>query len=234
MKRVFQSRHQLSRRHFLRSAWLLLAVLGAALANLVPAKWLPPRLRPPGALPENQFLASCIKCGQCVQVCPVQAIRLADIIDGVGHGTPYLDARTQACDFSCDVLQCILACPTGSLSHTISRKEEVRMGRARVVRPQACLAAQGLGFKGRARGENFQGLLRYAEIDRWQPLLVTRHPYDLPLCDLCVRHCPIEHAISLAGPYHPPVIHTACVGCGTCEMMCPVEPTVIVIEEQNA
>ena len=28
-----------------------------------------------------------------------------------------IDARTQACDFSCDAVQCILACPTGSLTY---------------------------------------------------------------------------------------------------------------------
>ena len=28
------------------------------------------RLRPPGAINEKDFLALCIKCGQCLQVCP--------------------------------------------------------------------------------------------------------------------------------------------------------------------
>ena len=27
-------------------------------------------LRPPGALPEKDFLAACTRCGQCVQACP--------------------------------------------------------------------------------------------------------------------------------------------------------------------
>jgi len=48
------------------------------------------RLRPPGALKklddEQKFLAACIKCGQCVQVCPVNAIKLSDIDEGVGIG----------------------------------------------------------------------------------------------------------------------------------------------------
>jgi ferredoxin len=54
---------------------------------------------------------------QCVQVCPVAAIKLADLVDGIGVGAPYIDARAQACDFSCDAVQCILACPTGSLTY---------------------------------------------------------------------------------------------------------------------
>lgn len=234
-------RFQTARRRFLRTVVLFSGVLVTALTSLVPilAKWAPSRLRPPGALLEEPLLASCIKCGQCVQVCPVQAIHLADLDEGVGMGVPYIDARQQACDFSCDAVQCVLACPTGSLSHTISNKEEVRMGLAQVVRTAACLAYQGQGFKGVARGSDFPGLLRYAEINRWHPFPIREHPYDLELCDLCVRHCPIDKAISLRpvvdekGKHLLPVIHQACVGCGTCEMMCPVEPAVIVIAERK-
>ena len=197
------------------------------------------RLRPPGALDEKEFLASCIKCGQCVQVCPVEAIKLADITDGFGIGVPYLDARKQACDFSCDVVQCVLACPTGSLSHDIDKKEQVRMGFARLDKPDLCLARQGKGFKGVARGADYEGLHRYVKVDRWNPIKVADHKYDVPLCDLCVRECPIKDAITLEpvsknanDKRRTPVVHEACVGCGMCEMICPVEPAAIVIDER--
>ena len=130
------------------------------------------------------------------------------------------------------------------------------MGFARVARPDTCLAVHGKGFKGVARGPDFTGKLRYDEIDRWNPIAVNEHPYDLELCDLCVRQCPIEiriaqceageppsgdpnqcppkHAISLQavgeGGGKIPVIEDGCVGCGVCEMICPVEETVIVID----
>ena len=55
---------------------------------------------------------------------------------------------------------------------------------------------QGKGFQGQARGPQFPGLLRYDEVDRWNPILVADHPYDLELCDLCVRQCPIEIRIT--------------------------------------
>jgi len=157
------------RRRLVRSVLVGGAVACAALAGLLPRQiaGAAPRLRPPGALDENAFLAACIKCGQCVQVCPVQAIKLADLDEGISIGTPFIDARAQACDFSCDATQCILACPTGALSHAIDKKEQVKMGVARLARPDACLARQGKGFKGVARGEAHRGLLRYPEIDRW-------------------------------------------------------------------
>lgn len=174
---------------------------------------------------------------------PGWAIKLADLSDGFGVGVPYLNARAQACDFSCDAVQCVLACPTGALSHDISAKEQVRMGIARLARPEACLARQGLGFDGQVRGAEFRGLHRYMAVDRWKPIRVSEHPYDLDLCDLCVRECPIEHAITMvplsaewaAEGFKPatPVVQHACVGCGMCEMICPAEPAAIIVDERK-
>ena len=255
-------RREQNRREFIRSGVLVGGTLIAALAGFVPiAGGGTHRLRPPGALKDAQlserdFLSACIKCGQCVQVCPVEAIHLADLADGYGLGVPYIDARAQACDFSCDGLQCVLACPTGALTHSLNYPSQTRMGFARVARPDTCLAVQGKGFKGQARGADYRGKLRFDEVDRWNPIPVADHPYDLELCDLCVRQCPIEiriaqcedgkppsgdqnqcpprHAIRLQpvgdGKAMLPIIEDGCVGCGVCEMICPVEETVIVID----
>lgn len=261
-----KERREQARRRFLRSMLLGGGVFGAALSGYLPIAYAQKtRLRPPGALDEKDFLSSCIKCGQCVQVCPVQAIKLADLDDGFGMGAPYIDARTQACDFSCDAVQCILACPTGSLTYhkpagmavrsgaklaskpILLAKEkdaeptlnlEERIGVARLTRPESCLAMQGKGFKGQARGANFKGELRYMSIDRWKPVPVADQPYDVELCDLCVQVCPIKGAITLeTGPAKDgsgktvgiPVVHEPCVGCGVCEMICPTEPASIEI-----
>ena len=81
-------------------------------------------------------------------------------------------------------------------------------------------------------------MLRYEEIDRWNAIRVTDHPYDVPLCDLCVRECPIgETALRLeplgddpGDPRRTPTVGDGCVGCGVCEMICPAEPTCIVVD----
>ena len=234
----------LSRRQRARRRLVLSILAGASVSALGLAGYYPivshatadKRLRPPGAIDEREFLAACIKCGQCVQVCPVEAIVLADFSDGIGNGAPYLIARDQACDFSCDAVQCVLACPTGALSHEIDKKEQVRMGLAVLTRPELCLARQGAGFKGVARGEDFKGLHRYIAVDRWNPIRIADHPYDLELCDLCVRECPIEGAIRLyprpddpSGKSRTPVVTDKCVGCGMCEMICPTEPAAITV-----
>ncbi len=251
-------RKQQARRRFLRTAALTVGVTGISLLGFLPTTGNSrARLRPPGALDEHDFYAACIKCGQCVQVCPVKAIELADISDGFGLGVPYIDARAQACDFSCDGLQCVLACPTGALTHEINYPHETRMGFARLAWPGKCLAVRGQGFQGQVRGPEFEGLLRFDEVDRWNPIPVRDQPFDLELCDLCVRLCPIEirlaqcaegkppsndanqcppaHAITLqpmngGGVGMVPVVEAGCVGCGVCEMVCPTEPPAIVID----
>lgn len=262
------AKRQTNRRRVLRTILLTGGVLGAAMSGFLPLVYAQKkRLRPPGALDEKDFLSSCIKCGQCVQVCPVSAIKLADLVDGMGVGAPYIDAREQACDFSCDAVQCILACPTGSLTYhkpdflpvrngaalaakpiLLAKEKDAeptlnlneRIGVARLVRPEACLAVQGKGFKGQTRGPGFKGRMRYMAVDRWKPIPIAEHPYDVAECDLCARECPIKGAISIKTVFAPdgsqrksPVVHEPCVGCGVCEMVCPVEPTAIAIEARE-
>ena len=233
------SRQQQRRRMLIRSGLTGFAILVLQpIANWPIVRRAYARLRPPGARDEEAFLGACIKCGQCVQVCPVNAITFADLNEGFGSGVPYIDARAQACDFSCDALSCILACPTGALTHEIHSKEEVASGVARLSRPDACLARSAKGFRGTTRGPDFEGRLRDEAIDRWNAVPLTEHPYDRKICDLCVIECPIgENAIRLvpladsdvAGAMTP-VVGEGCVGCGVCEMVCPEQPTCIVID----
>ena len=237
IKKKVTVRQLRERRRILRSFGAGIGIIGAAMLGFFPVikKWVV-RLRPPGAIAEKDFLASCIKCGQCVQVCPVKAIKLGDLDEGFGVGVPYIDARVQACDFSCDAVQCVLSCPTESLSHKTDVKEQVTMGIAVLSRPKACLAKMGKGFKGQARGADFPGLHRYMEVDRWTPIPIADFHYDTELCNLCVAECPIEGAITIERDnFDPdnilgtPLVFDKCVGCGMCEMICPVDPPAIVI-----
>ena len=51
-------------------------------------------IRPPGALPEEDFLGACIRCGLCVRDCPYDILKLATPEQDVPTGTPYFVART--------------------------------------------------------------------------------------------------------------------------------------------
>lgn len=93
-------------------------------------------LRPPGALPEAEFLKACINCDLCAQVCCRGAIKFfCESFEGhvIAH-TPYIVAAETACDLCLD---CTRVCPTGALM-PVSHEEDVRMGLA-VIEENLCL-----------------------------------------------------------------------------------------------
>ncbi len=135
-----------------------------------------------------------------------------------------------------DVGPVVVACAEPEIAEAV----EAAGGRAVLTRPDACLARHGKGFEGPARGADYKGLHRYVSVDRWNPILVADHPYDLDLCDLCVRECPIKDAIVMApmsddpnDKRRTPKVLEACTGCGMCEMICPVEEACIEIEPRK-
>lgn len=81
------------------------------------SNWNPNLVRPPGALPERQFLSRCIKCGQCMRICPTNVIQPADILTGGFEGlwTPALNFRigSSGCQLHC--IACGHICPTGAI-----------------------------------------------------------------------------------------------------------------------
>lgn len=83
--------------------------------------------RPPGALAERDFLARCIHCYLCQDVCPAGCIQMKPEEDSDRH-TPYLVARWKACVLC---LKCGQVCPTGALQ-PLARKEDVHLGIAQV------------------------------------------------------------------------------------------------------
>ena len=136
----------MERRRFLLEQLALLAA--AAVAPGVASGGLRSRnaeaLRPPGAVPEEEFPGRCIRCGQCAEVCPNRAIRAFGWDAGPTlANTPYIVAREKACILC---MKCGAACPTGALTE-IPREAEaivskVSMGRA-VVDRNLCLSYQG-------------------------------------------------------------------------------------------
>ena len=80
------------------------------------ANWNPQLIRPPGALTEQEFLSRCIKCGQCMRICPTNVIQPAGFVSGVeGLWTPVLNFRigTSGCQHNC--IACGHLCPTAAI-----------------------------------------------------------------------------------------------------------------------
>jgi ferredoxin len=73
-------------------------------------------IRPPGALDEDHFLARCIRCGQCMRICPTNIIQPALFEAGIqGLWTPAVNYRIghSGCQPNC--IACGQVCPTAAI-----------------------------------------------------------------------------------------------------------------------
>lgn len=188
-------------------------------------------LRPPGAVKEEDFLSTCIKCGQCIQVCPYHTLSFLDIGKGHSVGTPFVNARERGC-YLCDLLPCVLACPSGALDHHVSVAQDVAMGVAFLKRPDTCLAMRGETVKGR---DLARVLGRPSSGEREAAVAEAYEKYENKPCTVCADMCPYpqkEKAIAMEqdekGRWYPQ-IKNECVGCGVCEELCPAEQASLVI-----
>ena len=96
--------------HLGRFVQVLLQTFGADLAKR--GSFRP--LRPPGSVPEREFLAMCIRCGQCFKVCPNNVLQPLAFQQGFeGLWTPHVVADWAGCESSCN--GCGQVCPTGAI-----------------------------------------------------------------------------------------------------------------------
>jgi MauM/NapG family ferredoxin protein len=154
-------------------------------------------LRPPGAVGEEEFLRRCIRCGQCMRVCPTSALQPCLGEGGIeGVWTPVLVPRMGYCEPSC--VNCTLACPTGALRPVAPEdKTKVKMGTA---------------FYDRGR------CLPWA-MDK--PCLVCEEHCPVSPKAIYLKEERVMlrdgSVITLGRPMVDPA---RCVGCGTCEHVC--------------
>lgn len=160
-------------------------------------------IRPPGALPEEEFLGACIRCGLCVRDCPYEILKLAEVGDNVATGTPYFVARTGPCEM-CEDIPCIPNCPTNALDHNLTDINASRMGLAVVSDQESCIAFLGL-----------------------------RCEVCFNVCPLRGDAITLELQHNARSGKHAlfiPVVHSdACTGCGLCEKACILEEAAIKV-----
>jgi len=177
-----------SRRLFLSSA---AAAVGVVLAFLAKSRGFAARgerlLRPPGSLPEREFLDRCIRCGLCLKACPTGGLQPAFWEAGLeGFGTPRLVPRRGGCEKECNL--CGTVCPTGAIRRlSLDEKQSIRLGVAIIDRSRCIAWSQG------------KLCLICAEVCPYGAVeirLPFRRPYILTGecrgCGLCEQHCPVE------------------------------------------
>jgi polyferredoxin len=73
-------------------------------------------LRPPGSLPEAEFLKRCVRCGQCMRICPTNIIVPSDIHRGLeSMWTPVLNYTDGASGCQLNCTACGYVCPTSAI-----------------------------------------------------------------------------------------------------------------------
>ncbi len=166
-------------------------------------------IRPPGSVAEEEFLERCIKCDQCINVCPTNVLQPSTFTEGgfEGFWTPVMDFSVGFCQLNCTL--CSEVCPTGAIQKTsLSRK----------------LGSGDYADEGPIR-------LGTAFFDRGRCL-----PWAMETpCVVCEEVCPTSpkaigtyeeeivrwdgQRVTLQRPYMRPEL---CIGCGICEHECPV------------
>lgn len=161
-------------------------------------------VRPPGSVPEQQFLEMCIRCGECFKACPNNVLQPEGFEQGLeGLWTPMVVANWAGCESSCNA--CGQVCPTGAIrALPLAEKKVARMGLA-IVNETTCLPLAGKEAcdlcvqECNAAGYNAIEFTQvHAEVDD--------------------NGAPVPGSGYLA----PVVLKDQCVGCGLCQTRCNV------------
>jgi len=162
-------------------------------------------VRPPGSQPEDEFIGRCIRCGQCMRVCPNNALHPTLLEAGLeGLWTPYLIARIGYCEPTCTL--CGQVCPTGAILE-LTLKQKVG---DKDTPPNRI----GTAFVDRGRCLPWAMATPCIVCEEWCPT----SPKAVYLREETVIDSR-GNEVKVKLPY---VDASLCTGCGACEYACPV------------
>jgi polyferredoxin/ferredoxin len=198
------------------------AAAGAALlpvtrvADVIDANYDHRVIRPPGSVGEKEFLERCIRCAECMKVCPNNALHPAFFESGIeGMWTPILIPRIGYCEHSC--VLCGQVCPTGAIQKIT---EEQKLG---------------VGQKAISIGTAFYDLGRCLPWSMATPCIVCEEFCPTSPKAIWVEEADVPRRLPIASEnggdpkmetvhvQRPHVDPSLCIGCGACEKVCPVQ-----------
>ena len=206
-----------SRREFVTAAALgvgAAAGVGAALllGGVSPAAASPRLIRPPGAQDEAAFLSRCLRCSECMLVCPTSGLQPALGQSGLeGLWTPVLVSRLGPCDYACTA--CGHVCPSGAIpSLELETKRRQILGRALIDQTRCLPWAKGT------------------------PCVVCEEMCPVPEKAIVLSEPRLITRPDGTQDYlaRPTVVPDRCIGCGVCENKCPVEGTAAIVIRRTA
>lgn len=212
--RPYHSKPDFSRRQFITtsaSSILTVGLLSLGMKNRTSSAKI---IRPPGSLPEDEFLDRCLRCLECVRICSSNGKCLQPV--GFEQNllelwTPVASMREGYCEYNCNL--CGLVCPTDAiLPLPLALKKQTPMGLAYFDK-NLCIPF--------ARHEDC--------------LVCEEH---CPTPDKAIKF-DLKMALLSDGSSrmvkYPYVVRELCIGCGICEHKCPLPtlPGVLVTRENE-
>jgi MauM/NapG family ferredoxin protein len=161
----------------------------------------PWRLRPPGVAGESVFLSTCLRCSECMKICPTSGLQPAWSEAGLtGFWTPVLTPRLGYCDYACNA--CGQVCPSGAIpSLDLETKQKQTIGIAVIDRDRCLPWSQDV------------------------PCAVCQEMCPVPKKAIVLTGGRmVPNAQGGENWLTFPVVRAArCIGCGICEYQCPVQ-----------
>jgi polyferredoxin/Pyruvate/2-oxoacid:ferredoxin oxidoreductase delta subunit len=195
------------RREFLTAAAVgvgAVALLGTGLWRARPSMGL---IRPPGGQDEAAFLSHCLRCSECMKVCPTSGLQPTLLQAGLeGLWTPVLVSRVGPCDYACTA--CGQVCPSGAIPRLALEEKRMQVLGVAVIDRDRCLP--------------------------WvqdTPCIVCQE-----MCPVSEKAIELRGQRLITRPdgtqdylARPRVVAERCIGCGICEFRCPVEGTAAIV-----
>ncbi len=200
---TMQSPTDLSRRTFIGAGTVALFGSGLLTLNILNPRKTDRRIRPPGALKEDDFMERCIRCEECVRICATSGacLQMAFLETGLeGLMTPISKYRIGYCEFNCNL--CSQICPTKAIQPlTLENKQKTKVGSAFFLKDR-CIP------------------WRFNE----NCLVCEEH---CPLPEKAIKLSEEEYTDPETGEKrmiaYPYIDTEICTGCGICENKCPLE-----------
>ncbi|MEO5355856.1 MAG: 4Fe-4S binding protein [Nitrospirae bacterium YQR-1] len=164
-------------------------------------------IRPPGTIAEGDFLRRCIKCGECMRICPTNVLQPALLEAGLeGLWSPVLINTIGYCEHNC--VLCGHVCPTGAIMPlSVEKKIKTKIGTAFYDRGRCLPWAMNIEC------------IVCEEVCPTSPKAIWFQNVELTMRDGSTK--------TLKRPF---IDTKHCIGCGICQNKCPVhdKPAVYV------
>jgi polyferredoxin len=157
-------------------------------------------IRPPGVVDEEAFLSKCLRCSECMKVCPTTGLQPLENEAGTeGLWTPMLMPRVGHCDYGCNA--CGQVCPSGAIPLLALEEKRTAVIGTALVNRNRCLP--------------------------WvtsTPCIVCEEMCPTPEKSIRLEEVVVTDTYGERVTLQRPVVlQDLCIGCGICENHCPLE-----------